>query len=228
MPRIPELPRDSRRLFARVERFVVECPGCGTINRAAFQTIGAARRKITGRKKPDRHRQIEIYNPITQRFRCWECRRTFVVGLLLYRPAMGHRPAQPYDTTPTWAQLHELRQHSASVYLQGQRIAGSESVNILVEQACSCVQGEGDGGKAVDSRCPVHGWEEQLTEAAGQSRLEQEILRLRAQNAQLRAEIEQRQNQQPASFSTPREGERDPLSRARVSGELLPPKPHTE
>lgn len=96
-----------------------------------------------------------MYNPLTQRLTCPQCRRTFGVGLLLY-PVKAQSPAtQPYDTRPTYRQLLELRQMMTGFFVD-KPLSGSDSVNLAIEQECTCKDLFGRGSDG----CPVHGWDD--------------------------------------------------------------------
>lgn len=186
MPRLPALPDNALRLYGRIDRFTVECPRCATLIRAAFKNIAQTRRQEAKKTRPSAkdpgNPTVAVFNPLTQRLTCPQCRRVFAVGLLLYPVASRMNPGQPYDTAPTWKQLLEERQLCSAFILQ-QPIKGAASVNILVESACSCE------GRALAPSCPVHGWSEQLSpngRTTEQAALEAEIARLREENLRLK------------------------------------------
>lgn len=186
MPRIPDLPPDTLRLFGRIDRFTCECPRCAHLIRAQFKSVLQTRRKEVARKhystNGDSAPDATIYNPLTQRLVCPACRVTFAVGLLLY-PVADRVPAeQPYDTAPTWKQLLAIRHLSSAIFLD-RPIRGADSVNILVERECAC------RGRQLVATCPIHGWREQLTSGGASSEqeaLEAEIARLKAENTTLK------------------------------------------
>lgn len=155
MPRPPNLPPD--RFFARVDRFVCECPFCGVIIHANFaeklsriqqQQVQRQRTKraLELGRSPDRGRALQ-FNPLTSRLCCPSCRKVWAVGLVLYPVAGQKAGRQPEDQRPTWQQLLELRQLAGGVLGDGV-ISGEEPVNLAVESACTC---------EVDrAGCPVH------------------------------------------------------------------------
>lgn len=187
MPRIPALPPNTLRLYARLDRFTTECPRCGEILRANLHHIGQVRRAEAKRSRPTTrdpgNPNVQVYNPLTQRLICPQCRRTFVVGLLIYPVEPRAQPEQPYDTQPSWKQLLRERQLTGAFFLD-KPIRGAQSVNVVVEGGCQCeVRG------ALVPTCPVHGWEEQLEPNARTDErvaLETELARLREENAELK------------------------------------------
>lgn len=198
MPRLPQLP-SAFRLFARIDRFTTECPACGQLISAHFdRQIGRVRRALMRRRQAtgstaDPGMQ---YNPLTSRLTCPQCGRVWGVGLLLYPVVPRSPPSQPYDQRPTWKQLLSLRQLATGFILE-QPIRGSDSLNIVVEGSCTCVEVE--GRVRVTPSCPVHGWAEQLPATPPPM----------------------------AELDPPVGGEEDPFSRAHggKSG-TLPPKPN--
>jgi hypothetical protein len=82
MPRQPFPP--GGRIFGRVERFVVECPVCGSLILAhthpADTHYTRARKGQQGRRWTRGFRPGQPYNPLTGRLRCPGCTRTFGVG----------------------------------------------------------------------------------------------------------------------------------------------------
>lgn len=165
MPRLPFLPAGALRLFGRIDRFTCECPACGQITHAHFdREVAKVRRKLVRPKQQGRPDPGMTYNPLTSRLRCPQCMRIWGVGLLLYPVVPRAAASQPYDQRPTWKQLLNLRQIHTGFLLE-KKVRGSDSLNVVVEQTCTCEEIEG----AIRTRpnCPVHGWEEQ-TRARGE------------------------------------------------------------
>lgn len=152
MPRPPRLPAEpGGRFFARVDRFVCECPACGQLIHAYFDQ----KRQVVGRgRKPQRARAV-VYNPITSRLTCPWCRRTWGVGLILYPLAPRRASRQPRDQRPSLAQLLELRRRGGA-WLGRSEITGADEVNQAITSECSCPE---DLVGGLDMACPIHGWQ---------------------------------------------------------------------
>lgn len=233
------MPRNRRRLFGRVDRFTVECPRCAEIIRAAFSNVGHSRRMEAARHRPTRgvgderpRAEATIYNPLTQRLTCPRCRQVFAVGLVLYRVRARTMAEQPHDSRPTWRQLLALRQLSSAVYLEEsvhlhRAITGKDSVSILVESTCQCVEGE------PDALCPVHGWVDLLTDEDPEvprgelETLRRECKRLAWENKKLRDGLapDEIVSQIAEARLMPENVQGDPLVRVR-EGEPLRDKPN--
>jgi hypothetical protein len=151
MPRSPRLDA-AGRFFARLDRFVCECPRCGHLIHAYFDQPAGSVRKDLRQGIPLRGRE-RTYNPLTSRLTCPACRKTWAAGLLLYPVARRKAARQPADQKPTEAQLLQLRQYAGG-FLAAQVIAGNDAVNVAVTADCTCPEGKGGWAPA----CPVHGW----------------------------------------------------------------------
>lgn len=138
MPKSTLLP-DHFRFFARIEKFHLACPKCGTM--------------ILSQRKTRRHRAYVIteqWNPLLGEMRCSGCRTAFGMGLLLY-PIQYYgtmRRTIPPDLKPTWQEMHQLRQlREGHLVKAGKR--PPESANIYVETTCLCDPAGSHG-------CPLH------------------------------------------------------------------------
>jgi hypothetical protein len=152
-PRVPRVPPDTLRFFARIDRFTCECPRCGQIIQAHFdRAIGQIRREQAENKRPARGLRM-TYNPLSSRLTCPQCRRTFGVGLLLYPVHPRATGRQPVDTRPTYQQLMDIRQQAGGFFVH-QPKRGADPVNLAVEAECSCPP------RGRRSDCPIHGWEQ--------------------------------------------------------------------
>lgn len=103
----PKHPREygAIRFFAQVGSFVCECPYCGTVASVLRQNQHAKTAKAA-------------YNPKTARFRCLDCKRQYVVGLLLWpEPRGGGSKGIPDDQVPGPRQLAQLRADGAGYWL---------------------------------------------------------------------------------------------------------------
>jgi hypothetical protein len=138
MPRVPDLPKHLR-FFARLEKFHCECPKCGRVI-------------STFTKRSKSQQPFAVWNPITGRLRCPYCNTQYGTGLLLY-PVATRKPGvhehRPYDWTPTWQQLRELRALSPGRYVIGEAERSGDFRNLVVEAECQC---------EADQRweCPLH------------------------------------------------------------------------
>lgn len=161
MPRPPTLPPD--RFFARVDRFVCECPRCGLVIQVNWaQDTGDARELSWRRERRGRASQIRvkgdrshdlIYNPLTSRLTCPACRVSFGIGLVAY-PLVRRAPSrQPSDQKPTWQQMLALRQRSSG-YLSAEPIKGDDPVNVACVAECTCPD-----TASWHTGCPIHGIE---------------------------------------------------------------------
>jgi len=158
-PRIPHMPDETLRFFARVDRFTCECPRCGQIIQAHFDRNISRVRQDEARKKTPTSRSSRgegkrlTYNPLSSRLTCTQCRRTFGVGLLLYPVEPRATGRQPPDTRPTSDQLLEIRRLSGGFLVKG-KIAAEAEVNLAIENSCTCPD------RGTSRHCPVHGWPE--------------------------------------------------------------------
>ena len=132
-----------RATFARPVAFDLACPHCATVD-----SIGRGRRpwKTSGH-----------FNPVTSKWRCPTCRRSFVIGLAIWPVRRtGNRQrgvARPADARPTLEQMGELRQLYGVVRQQTR--GRGDPVNLV----CQCL--DRDDFKA---DCPVHGSDVQVDE----------------------------------------------------------------
>jgi len=152
MPR-PDHAPDGVRFFARVDRFVCECPACGHLIHAYFDHPAKVRRQEAQRKRPSAPRR-HVYNPLTSRVCCPLCRRIWAVGLILYPVARRAPSKQPTDQKPTYRQLLALRQYAGGILAEQVR-QGDDAVNVAICADCTCPDSYGAWAPA----CPIHGWE---------------------------------------------------------------------
>ena len=154
MPRLSRL-LHSGRFFARLDRFVCECPRCTTLIHAHFDLpVGNIRSKQRARRRPSRAKTM-TYNPFSSRLTCPMCRKTWGVGLLLYPVHRRSPSAQPADQKPTYHQLLQLRQYAGG-FLAERVLKGADEVNVAMTADCTCPQEAG----GIDMGCPIHGWDE--------------------------------------------------------------------
>ena len=114
------------RIWARVDRFVCECPNCAAIISPFHQdlgrqpTIAESGRRLSDVGETERAGGASafgdrVYDPRSQSLRCPRCHETYAVGLLLYPVERGTRSvAAPPDTIPTPEQRRQLRAIKAS------------------------------------------------------------------------------------------------------------------
>lgn len=166
MPKVNKLPA-STRFFARVERFVCECPRCGSIILAHIQPASGQSRTqmLTERRRRWTRGFVPgaPYNPVTCRLTCPSCRRTWGVGLILWpvpRSGGGRGVLQPPDARLSARQRTEMRQYSEGRFAHLPLAKGGEH-NLAVTSECTCPMPDG-----MDMGCPIHGW------AATNARLE--------------------------------------------------------
>jgi hypothetical protein len=155
MPRQP-FPPPGGRIFGRVERFVVECPVCGSIILAhthPHDTHHNRTRKGQSRRWTRGFRPGQPYNPLTGRLRCPGCTRTWGVGLLLWPVSSAPTtPQQPPDQRATQRERELLRTYIYGVHAEEPPPDGQH--NVAVEQPCTCPVDWG----GYDRDCPIHGW----------------------------------------------------------------------
>ena len=147
-------------MFARLDRFEVECPSCGRVIAAAMDKRALpARLQETGRLRaevkdaPTRKWITKlVFNPHTQRLKCPFCQIVYVAGLLLYpvKPGMRRLQDPPADTVMNAAQQAELR-HIAGGWMLKHVYRAKDEVNLYVQQSCTCVPG------GSSQTCPLHG-----------------------------------------------------------------------
>lgn len=169
MSRPHTLPGDPRqRFFARIDRFVCECPKCGELILAYFDSSPRARRFRKQKDREDGRTRASVYNPLTATVCCPGCRKAFGVGLLLWPLQERKQRKTPPDIKPTWKQLLELRR-SGGGFMGDHPIDGAEEVNAAIVADCLCQ----DGG--LHMGCPIHGWEAANRKIeAGQDRAREE------------------------------------------------------
>lgn len=126
-------------LFARVDRFHVECPNCLTIIVSDVDPKRATRiykrgKRLTGRQARATANPFHPYNPYLQQLRCPTCERIYFVGLLLWQPRANTRSLNkpPLDTVPTPQQRAQLRQLARSTFGRQRKRAG-DPVNVHTE-----------------------------------------------------------------------------------------------
>jgi hypothetical protein len=167
MPQQLEAP-PGVRFFARIDRFHCECPSCAGMIVADLDPRRSRERDILAKRATSRERaradSTHPYNPFSCVLRCPWCRRTFMVGLLLWSVAEGAHVdrRQPPDTKPTRRQLAQLRAYADGRWPVATRRAG-DAVNIAVVVECTCPPPDGWA-----PACPIHGSPEQLA-ASGQA-----------------------------------------------------------
>lgn len=156
--RVHHAPRGTR-LFARVDRFCVECPTCGYL---LFANVDPTRPFM---RAPDKVKQIRSsqpgspYNPFSSRLVCPRCHVTYAVGLLLW-PVLGGRskaPKQPVDQMVKREQKRawlRQREQAISVWPDTAKRAG-DPLNMYIQDECCCLPG------GWSPHCPIH----QLDEA---------------------------------------------------------------
>jgi hypothetical protein len=146
MPHVPSLP-PSDRVYARLDRFEVECPRCGRVVSSWLKVQrGTVRMPGVHDRAPSRF----LFNPLTQRLNC-PCGVSWVVGVVLYHVQRHANYAQPSDTIPTRRQLAQLRRKTGGVWVETKR-DGDDPVNLVVDRPCICERAD---RWAPD--CPIHG-----------------------------------------------------------------------
>lgn len=150
------------RLFARIDRFHVECPKCLTLivsdsdPRLDARTFTPTEQKGTKRVRARRERaepnKAHPYNPYLAQLRCPVCSAVYFVGLLLWSPKPNARTLNlpPSDTVPTPQQRAALRARAASYWAKRTQAAGGKVNRDAGE--CSCPE-----------ECPVHGGDDDPT-----------------------------------------------------------------
>jgi len=149
MPHSPTAPAGTR-FFARIDKFHCECPACGALIIA--HKDGAIGMQHSSFKR----RRATQYNPMTSVLYCPKCRTAFGIGLLAWPIRSGsgkHRI--PADHQPTRRELRQLAQYAYGIWADEIKKQG-DSLNIAIDQECTCPQGEGGWAPA----CPVHGWDQ--------------------------------------------------------------------
>lgn len=150
MPRLPRNPADpGQRFFAQINRFICECPKCGYLIHAYFDQ---KTRTLPRGGKPAPARSC-VYNPLSSRLTCPQCRRTWGVGLLVYPVAQRVQSRQPADQRPTLEQLLTLRSYGGG-WLSPTEIRGADEMNLVITAECVCP----DVAGGLSMACPVHGW----------------------------------------------------------------------
>lgn len=153
MPRQPSAPPGAGRIFARIDRFDVECPDCGKV--IAGGLTGRAR--LTAQKRIRTSGQIKqatAYNPVTSTLRCPFCGRLYQVGLILWPLHRSTRGwSIPQDQRPTTDQMRQLRQYAKGFVARDHKRRG-DAVNVHVTAECLCPIAAGGWAPA----CPIHGW----------------------------------------------------------------------
>ena len=159
MPRQPNAP-PSDRLFARVDRFDVECPSCGEVIRGQLSprgqggTPGEQLDKLAkgGRlARGRRSNQATAYNPLTSTLTCPFCYRKYQVGLILWPVKPGDWRYQiPEDQKPTARQRLQLRNLARGIVAEQVKAKG-EPTNVYVAAECVCPL------RGWAPACPVHG-----------------------------------------------------------------------
>lgn len=157
MPRQPDQPPGGR-IYARLDRFDVECPTCGRVivGHATFRGHGIAaadaleKQRRQGRLSIGRRgNQATAYNPITSTLTCPWCLRRYQVGVVLWPAAIGDKGvATPEDQRPTRQQAIELRNLARGIAAEKAK-RRAEAVNVFVES---------QPGELAECRCPRRGW----------------------------------------------------------------------
>jgi len=147
------------RFFARLDKFVCECPSCGELLCAEEERHGRKRSLRTmSQRRSDARENPGVpaiwtlrWNPYTQRLWCPWCRNSFVAGLMLYPMKLGGpRPTSaPPDTIPTKRQLLALRRQAGGFFAEQVFHRGDE-VNLVIDADCTCPEGE------YNPRCLIH------------------------------------------------------------------------
>lgn len=148
MSRPVHLP-DATRFFARVRSGVLECPKCGEM--------------LTFASGPSKNRRGSTsgWHSESSSLTCWNCQRTYVIGLIAWPVKRGGARTLPRDQVPNERQLAQLRAMGGSgagwwmPQSEAKKPKRPDSTNITA--GCSCRE-QSDGTPALDDpKCPVHG-----------------------------------------------------------------------
>jgi len=150
---------DADRVYARLDRFQVECPKCGEIilswhrdSMTPARLHDLSHKRSAARLAPTKRAVRHLtFNPVSQRLVCPFCRTRYVVGLLLYQCQTLKTFSEPPDVAPTKRDLARLRRYASGWWMNQLRQDG-EPVNLVVDAPCICPKPD---GWAV--ACPVHG-----------------------------------------------------------------------
>lgn len=108
---MPHAPRHKISFFARIKTFDISCPGCGEVY------------SVKAHRHPRRTKVWSGWDPRTSRYRCWNCRRVFILGVLAW-PMPGTGSGCPPDAIPSLAQAQALRTLTASLLESRRALAG--------------------------------------------------------------------------------------------------------
>src|SRR5712675_1490436 len=152
-------PPRGTRIFARVDRFVLECPSCALLlfgsespRRGFMREGGRARARL---RHGFRSSQA-AFNPFSSRLRCPSCHTTFGIGLLVWpvKQAGKSRVAQPADQRASTAQWHAWAEHRAQMLsiVPEERKGFGDPMNVYLTPECICP----DTNEGWTPACPVH------------------------------------------------------------------------
>lgn len=136
LPRSPpaSLPPESRRFFARLRAFDLECPACGEVAKVGY-------------KSPWN------FSTRTSRFKCEYCQKVFTMGILAWSSAHSTHVKRPPDHIPTVEQAIALRRLVGGWWMETAR-HHKDPANLVMKAGCNCVGVP--GGSSEKDPCPVH------------------------------------------------------------------------
>lgn len=180
--RLP-VPPDGDRFFSRLLSVLLECPACGyldafrwrqltgrSVRRAKARregpplpprdrsTAGDPARKASERARVRREKQSG-WDPSTGCWRCPQCHRRFLLGLLAWPIARGgHEVSRPRDQVPSERELTQLRARNlGGLWLpESLRQAKRRAEHSNITARCSCKPGCAYTDQR-DKGCPLHG-----------------------------------------------------------------------
>jgi rubrerythrin len=163
-------PPPGDRFFARLLSVLLECPSCGFLDAFRWRKLTARtiRRRKAGaysakaKQKQRYSEQTDGWDPATGLWRCPQCKRRFVLGLLAWPMGQhaGGEPTRPRDQVPSERELGQLRARNVGgLWLpEALRQASKRPEHSNITARCSCQPGTAYTDQR-DRACPLHGEE---------------------------------------------------------------------
>ncbi len=166
-------PPPGDRFFARLLAVLLECPACGFLDsfqwrKLSLREVNRRRRKAVhtkGTRKTERQLDRHGWDAARGTWRCPQCARAFVLGLLAWPAPPRGEATRPRDQVPTERELTQLRaQRLEGLWLpDAMRQVGRRHEHSNITAACTCKRGTAYTNQR-DRGCPIHGDDEGETE----------------------------------------------------------------